>query len=43
MRRWFMKPRALILLPALTGSVSRAVVVCAGCPIMVVREPGSRV
>jgi hypothetical protein len=32
-----------ILLPALTGSVLRAVVLHAGCPDVVVREPGSRV
>jgi nucleotide-binding universal stress UspA family protein len=28
---------------AFTGSVSQAVIMRAGCPVMVVREPGSRV
>lgn len=35
------RPRSL-LRHALTGSVSQAVIMRAGCPVMVVREPGFR-
>jgi nucleotide-binding universal stress UspA family protein len=35
------RPRSLLRY-ALTGSVSRAVIMRAGCPVMVVREPGCR-
>jgi nucleotide-binding universal stress UspA family protein len=36
------RPRSLLRY-AFTGSVSQAVIMRAGCPVMVVREPGSRV
>ena len=36
------RPRSLLRY-AFTGSVSQAVIMRAGCPVMVVREPGSKV